>query len=84
MNPDEARLAATRCEIPHEFPWSHLIFCLVYNPHLRQESDQAAIKQAKYKAFGIEVQEKSQRKHDRPELASDEAASSRDRFVYSN
>lgn len=61
MNPDEARLAATR----------------FYNPHLRQESDQEAIKQAKYKALGIDVPEKSQRKHERPELASDEAVMER-------
>jgi hypothetical protein len=48
---------------------------LVYNPHLRQESDEALLKQAKYQAMGIAAPEKPHRRHnsDRPEMATDEA-----------
>jgi hypothetical protein len=47
---------------------------LVYNPHLRQQSDEALMKQAKLQAMGLPVPDKNQRRNsDRPELATDEA-----------
>ncbi|PVF96500.1 hypothetical protein CPB86DRAFT_786994 [Serendipita vermifera] len=59
---DEARLAATR----------------FYNPHLRQESDEALMKQAKLQAMGLPAPDKNQRRNsDRPELATDEAVMER-------
>ena len=50
---------------------------LVYNPHLRQQSDEALLKQAKLQALGLPAPDPSQRRHrgDRQEMATDEAVS---------
>lgn len=53
-----------------------LTYPRVYNPHLRQESDEALLKKAKLQAMGIDVSEKPQRRNnDRPEMATDEVVS---------
>ncbi|KAG8806977.1 hypothetical protein FRC19_006937 [Serendipita sp. 401] len=61
LDADQARLAATR----------------FYNPHLRQESDEKLLKQAKYEALGLSMPERQRRQNDRQEIASDEAVMER-------
>lgn len=59
---DEARLAATR----------------FYNPHLRQQSDEALLKQAKLQALGLPPPDPQKRhRTDRQEMATDEAVMER-------
>ncbi|KAG8834873.1 hypothetical protein FRC17_006618 [Serendipita sp. 399] len=62
LDPDQARLAATR----------------FYNPHLRQQTDEQLLMQAKYEALGLAMPEKQRRHNDRTEVASDEAVQEED------